>query len=95
LAAAIRATTPTRRYSGGVSLPGLAQEFIAFNTRRHCLGLLAQAMGFPSETFTEGLKGIIAAFPLVSSDLASRLQPDLDHVSASLLSAFCYLIASV
>jgi hypothetical protein len=44
--------------SGSVSLPGLAQEFIAFNTRRHCLGLLAQALGFLTQTWAEGLNGI-------------------------------------
>jgi hypothetical protein len=40
--------------SGGVSLPGLAREFIAFNTRRHCLGLLAQALGFLTQTWAKG-----------------------------------------
>jgi hypothetical protein len=35
-------------------LPGLAREFIAFNTRRHCLGLLAQALGFLTQTWAKG-----------------------------------------
>jgi hypothetical protein len=47
--------------SGGVRLPGLAQESIAFNTRRHCLSLLAQALGFLTQTWAEGLNGILAA----------------------------------
>jgi len=45
---------PLVNLSGGVSLPGLAREFIAFNTRRHCLGLLAQALGFLTQTWGKG-----------------------------------------
>jgi hypothetical protein len=58
--------------SGGVSLPGLAQKFIAFNTRRHCFGLLAQALGFLTQTWAEGLNGILAAVLHLRTPLNGR-----------------------
>jgi hypothetical protein len=65
--------------SGGVSLPGLAQEFVAFNTGRHCLGLLAQALGFLTQTFAEWPNGIVATLLHLRTPLNGREHNTLCH----------------
>jgi hypothetical protein len=66
--------------SGGVSLTGLAQEFIAFNTGRHCLGFFAQALGFLTQTWAEGLNGIKAPpVPHLRTPLNGREHNTLCH----------------